>query len=402
MSNSFENIEFVFPKEADFNSFVQTSDEEEPFSERAISFLNALALILKQDPRSGNFPELLTFAFFCRKANLIELKKTYYPRQNTRKGSGLAFHISPSNMPLTFAYSLLSGILSGNRNVVRLPSKRFEQVEIFCDALETLSLLTQYDEFARRILLVRYDKLNSATSFFSSVCDVRIIWGGNLAVNEIRKNELREGAIDIAFADKYSICVINADSYILEAEPEKISRSFYNDSFLFDQNACTSPHLVAWLGSNENIADSQNIFWDTLHKLVKKKYNFQSHSAIDKLLTFCEQAIHFGEIKKITTPDNLIWRVELSQIPKNIDKFRSNCGYFVEYKTNSLFDLSGLISAKHQTIASYGIDPEHWRLFGLHEKINVMERIRPIGKTSDFSLTWDGCNLIDSLSKEIE
>ena len=110
MEKILNNIEFLFPEEFNMDQFVQNLPEE-PFSEDAIGYLNALSLVLNQDPRSKNFPDIATFAFFCRKANLVQLKKRYSPENNHRSGRGIVFHITPSNVPTTFAYSLISGIL---------------------------------------------------------------------------------------------------------------------------------------------------------------------------------------------------------------------------------------------------------------------------------------------------
>ncbi len=400
MRNHFKNIEVLFPKDFNLNKIVQMQAEE-AFSENAISFLNALSILLRNDPQSTDFPEIAAFAFFCRKANLIQLKKVYSPPANRRTGRGIVFHISPSNMPMNFAYSLVSGILSGNLNIVRLPSKKFKQVDMVCQAIQELSEKAEFQLFSQRMLLVRYDKLSSATACFSSICDARIIWGGDQAVREIKKISLSAKAIDVSFGDKYSICVMNADKYIHERSPKKIARAFYNDTFLFDQNACTSPHLIVWLGSGKNVSASQQLFWDHLYNLVKKRYHLQAHSAIDKLSTFYNQAIHLKGIKKTPMPDNLIWRIELQELTDSLDKYRGNCGYFVEYKASSLPELSCIICKKHQTIASYGIEKEEWLQLSRQLKLNVNDRIRSIGKTSEFSLSWDGYNLIDTLSKAL-
>ena len=397
MNNPLENIEFIFPRIFNLDNFVQTP-REEPFSEKAILFLDALAVLLRNDPRSNDFPEIITFAFYCRKANLIQLKKKYYPDNNTRIGRGIVFHISPSNMALNFAYSLVSGILSGSINIVRLPSRKFKQVDIIYQAIQTLSEKLEFQPFTQGILLVRYNKLNSATAYFSSICDARIIWGGDTAVQEIKKNSLPAKALDVTFGDKYSICIINADKYIYEPFPKKIAESFYNDTFLFDQNACTSPHLIVWLGSDENVEGSKKIFWENLNDLVKERYDFQPHSAIDKLTTFYEQAIHLNGIKKTVMPDNLIWRTELNELSEDLDKYRCNCGYFVEYKAASLLELSAIISNKHQTIAYYGVQKDDWDQFDPQTTLHFFDRIRSIGKTSEFSVIWDGYNLIDTLS----
>jgi hypothetical protein len=397
MSEQLQNIEFVFAQDLDLNNFDQLQ-KEEPFSEKAISFLNTLAIHLKNDPRANNFPEILTFAFFCRKANLLHLAKTYYPEKNRRIGRGVVFHITPSNMPMNFAYSLVSGILSGNLNIVRLPSKQFKQIDIICDSIKSISKQLEFRSYTKRILIVRYDKEGAATAYFSARCDARMIWGGDQTVQQIKKNAIPDRSIDITFADKYSICIINADTYIHESYPERLAQLFFNDTFLFDQNACTSPHLIVWLGSNDNVLNSKKIFWNNLYDLTKKRYKLQPHAAIDKLVSFYEQVIHLNNMRLTAMPDNLIWRIELNELTKEIEKFRCNCGYFVEYTASSLLDLSVIISKKHQTIACYGVENKDWNEFNLRNNLNVIDRLKPIGKTSEFSLTWDGFNLIDELS----
>ncbi|HXD94217.1 MAG TPA: acyl-CoA reductase [Bacteroidia bacterium] len=400
MKYQLNNIEFLFPAEPNLAHFVEMCPEE-PFSENAIAFLNALSIILKNETKTYNFPEIATFAFFCRKANLLQLKKNYYPQNDTRKGKGIVFHITPSNVPVNFAYSLVSGILSGNLNIVRVPSIKFEQVEIICNAIYTLYSKPKFQSFCQRMLLIRYDKLSDATAYFSSICNARIIWGGDDSIREIQKNTLAPTALDVTFADKYSICIINADNYINEVSPLKIAQAFYNDTYLFDQNACTSPHLIVWLGHDENVAEAKRVFWDNLYSLVKKRYYFQPHSAIDKLTAFYTQALHLEGIKKAAMPDNLIWRVELSALSEDVPNYRCNCGYFAEYKAASLSELADIGFSKRQTIAYYGIEKEDLIQFSAQKNTTAIDRMIPIGKTSEFSLTWDGYNLIDTLSKQI-
>ena len=102
--------------------------------------------------------------------------------------------------------------------------------------------------------------MSSATAYFSSICDVRIIWGGDDTISEIRKNKIPPRSFDVTFADRFSICAINADEYINEKFPDKIAQGFYNDTYLFDQNACTAPHLLIWLG-NKNKVKKAKIFF---------------------------------------------------------------------------------------------------------------------------------------------
>ena len=45
-------------------------------------------------------------------------------------GRGSILHITPSNVPMNFAYSLSFGLLSGNRNIIRLPGRNFIQIKL--------------------------------------------------------------------------------------------------------------------------------------------------------------------------------------------------------------------------------------------------------------------------------
>lgn len=401
MPKNFNEVEFLFPKEFNIVSFIQIPAME-PFSEESVEYLNALSLALNKDPRIRAYPDVATFAFFCRKANILNLKKKNLQEGILRLGRGIVFHIAPANVPVNFAYSLVCGILSGNLNIIRVPSKNFEQVEIICNAILKLSLESAYHSFSTRIALVRYDRKNSATAYFSSICDVRIIWGGDITIEQIRENKIPPRSFDVTFADRYSLCAINADAYINETSPEKIAAGFYNDTYLFDQNACTAPHLIIWLGSGKNIETAKRVFWDNLYNVVKDKYSVQPVIAVDKLTSFYNQTAKSENVKKISTPDNLIWRIELQDLVKDIDNFRCSSGYFSEYTAASLSELSQIIDRKYQTLAYYGIEKTDLKEFISQIKPNGIDRIVPIGKTSDFSLTWDGYNLIETLTRKVD
>ena len=59
------------------------------------------------------------------------------------------------------------------------------------------------------ISIIRYQDNDSLTKHLSSLCNARIIWGGDNSIRNIRKFSLSERAIDITFADRYSFCIID-------------------------------------------------------------------------------------------------------------------------------------------------------------------------------------------------
>ncbi len=402
MQNNIKSIDFLKQiTTPDYESFLKLPPLT-PFSQDIIDYLNALSKEINQDSRLRQYPDVATFSFFCRKANIVQWKNKLFCDGIIKLGRGVVFHIAPSNVPVNFAFSLVTGLLSGNSNIVRVPSKKFNQITIIVDAINKLTKVPQYSNISNRIILVRYDRSNDATKEFSLNCDVRVIWGGDETINQIRKNPLPPRAFDITFADRYSFCAINADKFIYEKDPNKIANGFYNDTYLFDQNACTSPHLVVWIGTKSNVNKAQNVFWDNLYNIVKDKYRVQSVFAVDKITSFYNQAIHMQDIKLMSTEDNLLWRIKLDDLSSDIDKFSCNAGYFSEYHASSLLELSKIINRKYQTLACYGFSKEELNNFINQIRPSGIDRIVPIGKTMDFSLIWDGYNIIESLSRSIE
>jgi len=403
MQSNFNNINFLNRnRPVDFSIF-KKNQSLRPFSDSVINYLNALSKELNKDPRTRVYPEIATFSFYCRRANLTQLKKLFCLVNENRLGRGTIFHITPSNVPVNFAYSLVTGLLSGNSNIVRVPSKDFDQVNIIIEAINNLSSNQEFSEISEKILLIRYDRSNNdATKQLSDICDVRIIWGGDDTIRQVRTNVLPPRSFDITFADRYSICVINANKFVKDMFPDKIALGFYNDTYLFDQNACTSPHLVVWLGSKENVKKSQSVFWGNLHKIVKEKYQIQPVQAVDKVITFYNQAINMKNIRIVQTEDNLLWRVSLDTLSSNLDLFRCSGGYFSEYHANILSELSSIINGKYQTLAYYGFTKKELEKFIYQLMPKGIDRIVPIGRTMDFSLNWDGYDLINVLSRRVE
>ena len=75
------------------------------FNSLACNFLNELSRELIKDKTAKKFSDIISFAFWCRNSNIKILKEKFYDN-NLRVGLGLVFHITPSNVPVNFAFSL--------------------------------------------------------------------------------------------------------------------------------------------------------------------------------------------------------------------------------------------------------------------------------------------------------
>ena len=360
-----------------------------PFDESIVEFLNEVSRKLMGNRAAKAYSDVITFAFWIRKSSVIKLKERFEKKDGSlHLGKGVAFHVAPSNVPVNFAYSLVAGLLNGNANVVRVPSKDFPQVSIIAEAFN--DVLRQNEDMRPYIQLVRYGRDKDINDLFSSIADVRVVWGGNQTIEELRKSPLPPRSGEITFADRYSLAVIDSDSYLVIEDKDRIADDFYNDTFFSDQNACTSPRVVIWTGNR--IEEAKKVFWELEHKLVEKKYMFQSIQGVNKLTSSCLIAVAEPGVKIEEHKDNLIIRVKVPEVTDYLMDYRDNSGYFYEYGCKDIMEIKDLCNDKRcQTIAYIGDSKVVLPL--IEAGVKGIDRVVPMGKTMDFDLIWDGYNL---------
>lgn len=372
---------------------------KKPFDGTVLDFLHDVSKVLMSNREAKAYPDVITFAFWIRKSSSAKWKERFEKNdENLRLGRGVAFHIAPSNVPVNYAYSLAVGLLTGNANVVRVPSKDFAQVRIINQAMQDVLSTEKHAGMKNYICLVRYDKSREINDLLSSIADIRIIWGGDATIAELRKSPLEPRANEITFADRFSLAVINSESYLERKDRQKIAENFYNDTYLTDQNACTSPRMVVWTGNQ--IERAKEIFWETLHAFVREKYAFQPVQGVNKLTSGYLLAAAYGDVQIETVPDNLIVRVKVPRIPDNLMEFKDNSGYFFEYDCRDILELRNLCDdVRCQTVAYIGERKMFVPL--LASGVKGIDRIVPVGQTMDFSFIWDGYNLYERMTRTI-
>lgn len=376
----------------------------QPYDDTVVAFLDSWSKRLLSHSESRAFPDVVTFAFWIRKRHVSRYRQDFHETQgdSLRLGRGIIFHIAPSNVPINFAYSLVVGLLAGNANIVKIPSKDFPQVGILCSVLEDMLDDEQWEEIKGMVALVKYERTQKAwTDYFSSFCDVRVIWGGDQTIGDVRRSPIPARSFDICFADRYSLCVINADELAKESDISAVARGFYNDTYLFDQNACTAPHFVVWLGNQENKGTAKARFWDALAIITTKEYELPAVTAMDKFMVFCREAIGDSTVRREPVEDNSIIRMKLEDLPYDLVSVRGVGGYFNEYDASSLDEIAPIVTRKFQTLSYYGIEKIDLQQFILTHRLVGIDRCVPIGKTLDFDVVWDGWDLIASMSRVV-
>lgn len=374
-----------------------------PYDELICEFLNSLSSALLSNKVAKNYGDVISFAYWCRKANIARLKREFV-EVHSRLGLGLVFHIAPSNVPINFAFSYAFSLLAGNANIVRVPTKDFPQTRVVCGIINELFADARYKIIADMTAFVQYSQNDEITKVFSGKCAARIIWGGDQTINNLRKLPISERSIEVVFADRYSLCAIDGNS-VLQANNvalNKLAVSFYNDTYLMDQNACSSPHLVVWFGEGTVLKEAKEKFWESVYQITASKYELQPVNAVDKYMLLCQNAIDLNNITNVKRHGNYLYRIALDSLSDNMDTLRGQYGYFYEYDVQDLNAIAHIINKKYQTLTYFGFDKSKLLNFVIKNRLSGIDRIVPIGSALDIGVIWDGYDIVRSLSRIID
>ena len=372
----------------------------EPFNNLSIDFLDDFSKEIKKNQRIYKFPDLIYLVFWTNYKKVKEVKEKLISK-NLRLGRGLIYHICPSNVPTNFIYSFFFGLLSGNSNIVKVPSKSFPEKNIILSAINKLFKKKKYLPLKNSNFFIQYDKKIENTRRLSSICDGRIIWGGDKTINEVRKIWIPERAVELTFADRYSLSILDLSKFtkIKDNEIKLVAKKFFYDSYMLNQSACNSPHFVFWVGKKNN--NFQQRFWNELNNIAKEKFVLNENVAVNKYLNLITNIINQKDFQDIKFFKNNLYVVNPNQNIKNIEDIRGLSGIFFQKNIRNLSELKKFITKKCQTVTYFGLNKEQIKSFLLRNNLLGIDRVVPIGKALDINLIWDGYDVIDSLSRII-
>jgi hypothetical protein len=382
---------------SDFKSFYV-------FDEKRINFLSHLSKNIINYQNIKQYPDLLTFGYWCRKSNIVNKNSKYNADKILKVGRGLVFQITPSNVPTNFLYSFAISLLAGNSNIIKIPSKRFKQIKIFDIILSDLFKLKVYEEIKNTNIFIEYDSsMTDITRQLSLMCDVRVIWGSDETVTKVRKFEIKPSTIDVTFSDRYSLGILNL-KYIQNLNKSQIydlSLKLFKDIFLMDQNACSSPHLIILYGDlNSKVKIKLKELWKKVSGHVNKNNYEFDNMPVEKLFIGFKNLILNENIKTFKINYNLYQNI-LKKLPDDISKLRGKYGNIFLYNTKRLNTLNKYFIKKVQTITYFGFEKDFLKKKILNEIPRGVDRIVPVGNAIDMDINWDGYNLIETLSRNI-
>lgn len=372
-----------------------------PFSDEVMEFCSQFSRALFKDAAALAFPELQALAFWMRRAELVRLRDSFEASKRSETllvPQGVAFHIPPANVDTIFVYSWLLSVLAGNKNVIRLSPRVSPQTEILCRLFNAVLAISPA-AMSHSTLMLRYGHEREITEAISAVADIRVIWGGDRSVRTIREIPLPPHAHELTFPDRYSFALIRAASYLALNNRRSLAEQFYNDTFWFDQMACSSPHLIFWQGSVADVHEAAEQFLtDVREHAVRKQYEVQAATRMNRFTFACQEALE----GRATTYEDLGVLTVLG-----VDRFeqlsRDHCGggLVFQYRLGELGELADFVARRDQTMTYFGFDRAELLEFAASLNGRGIDRIVPVGQALNFNRFWDGNDLLISFMRYV-
>ena len=387
--------------------FCQTrADLLTPFSAAALEFVETLSRQLLREPAFKAHPEMIALGYWLRKANISRLaEQAAVPSSVTshavRLPRGLVFHVAPSNVDTIFIYSLVISLLMGNKNLVRLSSKSSAQQQLILQVLNQALTALPDNPVSQSLMVVTYPHDDGISRILSGWCDARMLWGGDQTVGYFSSLPVRPTAVDIKFANKYSLALLSAEAVLAadDAEFTKLVRAFVSDTYLFGQQACSSPRSVCWLGDDNIVNLASAKFWSAVNSAVSQyPHGLIAADFMQKLVFVAEHAIGYQSV--LSPLDSDLTLTVLNTTLLGLIDTRDHCGRgtFLQSAVSQLSELNAVLHRGVQTLTYFGVSAGELQQW-LQAGVPGLDRLVPVGQGLDFDYIWDGVDLFSSLSR---
>lgn len=368
--------------------------------ERVTDFLVAFARQLLKPAVARRYPELASLGFFLRRGELAKAAARVADQPGQlRFPRGLVFHVPPANVDTIFVYSWALSALAGNANVVRISARSGGAADAVLDALnETLD--GAHPALRQTQRMVTYGRDDAVTAALSAAADLRVIWGGDRSVQEIRRHPLAPHARDLTFPDRASFTVLSAAGWLAAtpAERDRGAQGLYNDAYWFDQAACSSPRTLYWVG---DLAQAERAGEDLLARLRAvldaKGFTVDAAMAVEKRVATYGLAVT-GDAVGIRFDGNDLAVVDLAD-PAGIPRRWLGVGTFPQAVVGSLDALADLVVRRDQTVTHFGFAAEELTAFARRLAGRGVDRIVPLGDALSFAGIWDGYDLMHEFTR---
>jgi hypothetical protein len=248
---------------------------------------------------------------------------------------------------------------------------------------------------------VTYEHDAELTSAISAWCSHRVIWGGNVTVAALRPLPLNPHASERVFGSKFSYGVFASAPYLAASDEQrtKLAGAFFNDLFWFDQMACSSPHVLFWVGASRSFEPAVAAFEAGLEaEAARRRFVPPISSAVQR------RSFAFGLAADADVRVSLAHSAFLgARVLRAEGLGRETCGggFLRHYRLDRLDELAEYAEEGDQTVTHFGFEETDLRRVALRLGERGVDRIVPVGDALAFDPVWDGFDLIDDFTRRV-
>lgn len=371
-------------------------------------FLQAISKRLLSEPKYRSYRGLVAFGYWLRKIDFEAYRDQYLNSEpnSVRKPRGNVLHFAPANVPLMGLYSWVPSLLMGNRNIIRFSMRSQQEVTAALDVLHEVLKTAAFQSIDATVKFVSYAHSDAITAMLSRWADTRMMWGGDKSIVQLRSYPIKPSATDIAFPNKVSLAVLNAErwSKLDVQQKDRIARQFAVDSLTYYQQACSSPTYILWTDC-VSLGQPQLDFWERVEQACSGLLEeLTDRERIDRLIAVQSAACRLEQVQLTTPLNSKLARLSFSfeQLADSIalSEHVGN-GLFYETIAPSLETIFRSLPQSVQTVSYFGFSKEELGNAIAEGNGVGVDRVVPIGQALDFDLVWDGTDLLEALSKRV-
>jgi hypothetical protein len=376
-----------------------------PFDDRTLGFFSALSRTLATDRSLRAHGEVQALAFWLRPTEMHRLTLRFAALEGHESilvPRGTVFHVPPANVDTLFVYSWALSLLTGNRNIVRLSQRMSGIGEQVAHSIQTVLRDPAHAAVAAHSVFVHYGHDAERTRTLSALCDVRVLWGGDAAITQLRSAPLPPHAVELVFPDRYSMSAIACHAYsaLNAAARDDLADRFANDAFWFDQRACASPRLVIWIGTEDAMQQWAPDFWTRVATAAARRgVHNEAGTSLTKFAVAAQCAVD-EDVAHLTRYSPEVQVLELRSL-HNFARATPGGGLFHHVAMPSLVALAPWLSRRDQTLAAFGFTHNELRDTARHFNGIGIDRFVPIGHALAFHHVWDGYDLLQQFTRRV-
>jgi len=331
--------------------------------------------------------------------DFIQIEDNKYMKAQPR---GLVCHFMAGNVSTLPIFYLIQALLCKNVNLIRVPTDNINIVVELLKPLKDIIINFEGTCYSGLTLLKSTSLINfpsnnvGLNTQMSLAADVRVICGGEEAVNTLSVLPKKTTCKDIIFGPKYSFAVFEK-SAMESSNFSGTLDAFVNDIISFDQKACSSPQVLFIEKSNLSIKEVASKLSKSIDK-ISKRY---PKNKIDEAT--CAKIINKRGEYLLSLEKDIICGIGLQYTilidnETNLEEPMQNRTIYLK-EIEDILDVCKLITPRIQTIGIASQNNNKIIDFANTVSLKGVDRLVKVGFMNLYDSPWDGMLFMSELVK---